>query len=210
MSKKILNEAFQQKQLDPRLKWYCPPASWSLEGNRLSLQPDPKTDYWQKTHYGFANDNGHFLYLEAEGDFVLETQVSLHPAHRFDQAGLMVRLSPDFWLKTSVEYETEGPSKLGAVVTNYGYSDWSFQNFEGEFVPGITLRIHRTGDDYIVEHLQEVLDGHDGLKPQWAQLRVAHLHNLEHRPVQCGLYACSPIEAGFKAEFGYLRVEKPD
>lgn len=35
----------------------------------------------------------------------------------------MIRFSEDCWLKTSVEFESvKEPSRLGAVVTNHGYS----------------------------------------------------------------------------------------
>ena len=34
--------------------------------------------------------------------------------------------------KTSLEYIPEGPSHLGAVVTNNGYSDWSTQDYPTE------------------------------------------------------------------------------
>ncbi|WP_251028015.1 DUF1349 domain-containing protein [Bacillus sp. ISL-77] len=63
-------------------------------------------------------DNGHFLYYEVNGDFRLTTKVKSKPQNRYDQAGLMVRLSSDTWLKTSVEYIPDGNSKLGVVVTN--------------------------------------------------------------------------------------------
>jgi hypothetical protein len=111
----------------------------------------------------------------------------------------MVRLSPACWLKTSVEYEPDAPSRLGVVVTNGGYSDWSTQEFpagRGE----TWLRIRREGTDYIVDASP---DGE-----RWQQLRMAHLHeDRADAPVAAGLYACSPKAAGFAAEFSVLRVE---
>ena len=197
----FLHETFDTPTIDPRLGWYNPPQKWSIHNSCLVIEPDAKTDYWQKTHYGFTADNGHFLYLEVEGDFVLSTKVRFHPAHQYDQAGLMVRISPQCWIKTSVEYETDGPAKLGAVVTNHGYSDWSTQNFlsgsnELEF------RIKRQGNDTIVEYFEP-----DG-KGEWTQIRMAHLEGEHGAPVKCGLYACCPIEAGYSAEFDTLSVRR--
>jgi regulation of enolase protein 1 (concanavalin A-like superfamily) len=80
-------------------------------------------DFWQRTHYGFEADNGQILFAPVAGDFVLATQVRFHPVHQYDQAGLMVRVSPSGWLKTSAEYEPIGPSRLAAVVTNDTSSD---------------------------------------------------------------------------------------
>jgi uncharacterized protein len=196
----ILSEYFAKAELDPRLKWYNPPTRFEVTKGRLYIYPDAKTDYWQKTHYGFSADSGHFLYLEVDGDFTITTRLAFKPAHQYDQAGLMVRLSPDCWLKTSVEYETGAPSKLGAVVTNAGYSDWSTQEFT-HHRNELTLRITRTGDDYVVE---ATTDGHT-----WKQLRMAHLHNPDKTPVQCGLYACSPVDAGYEVEFDNLKIQSP-
>lgn len=206
MSRVVLLEDFDAPSMDDRLKWYCPPARWFLQASRLVVQPDAKTDYWQKTHYGFAVDNGHFLYLEMQGDFLLSTRVHFFPAHQYDQAGLMVYISPECWLKTSVEYEPEGPNRLGAVVTRSGYSDWSTQNFPTS-EQAIALRIRREGEDYGVEY-QGAEVPESGGRVNWIQIRIAHLENPEGKPVRCGLYACSPIAAGYTAGFDYLKIEQ--
>lgn len=198
-----LDETFDAPNFDPRLQWFHAPQKWSIQpdGSVLRVEPEAKTDYWQKTHYGFKADNGHFLFAEVTGDFILSTQVRFQPAHQYDQAGLMVRLSADCWLKTSVEFEPEGPARLGAVVTNYGYSDWSTQNFSGNEV---LLRVRREGGDYTVEYAEAV----NPAEAQWTQIRIAHLHDDGGGAVQAGLYACSPIGAGYVAEFDFLKVEK--
>ena len=181
------------------LSWFCPPDRWSLENGRLTLYPDAKTDYWQRTHYGFQNDNGHFFYTEMVGNFILTTKVRFFPQHQYDQAGLMVRISSDYWLKTSIEFEPDEPNRLGAVVTRYGYSDWSTQDISKQ-VTEYQLRVHRDTDDYTVEYRQFDQD-------PWSQIRMAHLEILAGSTVQCGLYACSPVDTGFKAEFEFLDLE---
>jgi regulation of enolase protein 1 (concanavalin A-like superfamily) len=181
------------------LTWFCPPYQWSVDNGLLILFPDAKTDFWQRTHYGFQNDNGHFFYIETHDNFLLTTKVRFYPQHQYDQAGLMVRISPDFWLKTSIEYEPDVPNRLGAVVTRHGYSDWSTQDISKQ-VQEYQLRIQREGQDFTVEY-RPSNDAH------WSQIRMAHLENLTGAVVQCGLYACSPIDAGFKAEFEFLNFE---
>jgi regulation of enolase protein 1 (concanavalin A-like superfamily) len=112
----------------------------------------------------------------------------------------MVRVSPACWLKTSVEYEPHGPSRLGAVVTNGAWSDWSTQSFPSG-LGAVWLRIHRQGDDYLVES--------SGDGRAWEQIRLAHLHEGHGQAVACGLYACSPKGAGFVAEFSDLTIQAP-
>lgn len=196
-----LHEDFTGPSLDARLRWRCEPASWRIdpEAGSLRVLTDPKTDFWQRTHYGFEADNGHFLHLRAAGDFVLTTRVTSRFAHQYDQAGLMVRLSPTCWLKTSVEFEPEGANRLGAVVTNGGYSDWSTQPLANE-VDTVWFRVRAEASDVIVD---ASLDGRG-----WQQLRMARL--LERDAAEaacCGLYACSPQAAGFEAEFAFLRFD---
>lgn len=194
----ILMENFHG-QLDERFDWFFPPAKWSIENGSLVIYPDAKTDFWQRTHYGFQNDNGHFLYTELTGDFILTTKVNFSPQNQYDQAGLMIRLSPEFWIKTSIEFEPELSNRLGAVVTRHGYSDWSTQDI-AKNICDYQLRIRREGNDYIVEYRSSELES-------WMQIRMAHLENEKQAPVQCGLYACSPIERGFKTQFKFLKLE---
>lgn len=195
----ILNEKFENGVMDKSLKWYCEPSNWKINGDRncLELKTDAGTDYWQKTGYGFEVDNGHFLFTEVEGDFTLMTKVDFYPVNQYDQAGLMVRLSKNCWLKTSVEYENDEPAKLGAVVTNNGYSDWAVQNFPPD-MNSITLRIIRKDADYTVEFFD---------KDEWKLLRLAHLMEDEGKGIKAGLYACSPKGSGYRAEFEYLTIE---
>src|SRR5512137_1329844 len=110
MNELLINELFDKSTFDARLSWYCPPAKWRIRNSCLAIEPDAKTDYWQKTHYGFVPDNGHFLFAEVTGDVIMTTHVRFHPVNQYDQAGLMVRLSSHCWLKTSVEYEPHEPS----------------------------------------------------------------------------------------------------
>jgi regulation of enolase protein 1 (concanavalin A-like superfamily) len=100
------------------------------------LKPADGGDFWQRPHYGFQADSGSFLYLDVDYDFRMTTRVHLYLGHQYDQADLMVRISSDCWIKSSVEHETEQPGVLGAVATNRGHSDWSTQEFQGG-LPGV-------------------------------------------------------------------------
>jgi regulation of enolase protein 1 (concanavalin A-like superfamily) len=184
---------------DPRFGWRCEPKHWSLADGVLTIQPDAPTDFWCKTHYGFEADNGHFRYVRVGSDFRLSAEIVMTPRSQYDQAGLMVRVSKSCWLKTSIEYEPGCPNRLGAVVTNAGYSDWSTQDVAA-WTHQFRLRVTRTGADYVVE---ASLDA-----DKWTHLRTAHLHESGDpaSEVACGVYACSPKAAGFRAEFRNLVI----
>jgi len=178
-----------------RFQWHSEPACWDLDAaaQTLAIRTTERSDFWQRTHYAFRADNGHFLWTAIERDFQMKVDVHMVPLHPYDQAGLMVRISADCWIKTSVEYEDGSVSRLGCVVTNRGYSDWSTQDVPAT-ITDFALRVTRQGADYLV---QAQLTG-----GPWSQLRLAHLDDDSASPsVRCGVYACSPKEPGFTAEF---------
>lgn len=183
--------------MDSRLRWFNEPAGVVFEGEGVWFETGAGTDFWQRTHYGFRADSGHFLFRDVVGDFECETLVRFHGVNQYDQAGLMVRVSADCWLKTSVEYEGPEPARLGAVVTNGGYSDWSTQDV-GAGVDVMKFRVVRTGSDYLV---------YAELAGRWTQIRMARLgESREDGSVSVGLYACSPRGAGFAPRFEYLKI----
>lgn len=196
----ILDERFTQSALDPRLRWLNPPPTWTVEPSlpALVLTPAARTDFWQQTHYGFRADNGPFLFAEIPGDFTLTTKVRSHPVHQYDQAGLMIRVDANCWIKTAVEYELSGPAKLGVVITHQGFSDWSVQDFP-HASREIGLRIRKTALDFTIEFSEKE-------SGDWRLLRLAHLPIAAAAPLACGLYACCPKGDGFRAEFEFLEI----
>ncbi len=184
---------FDFSGLDGRGSWLNAPPEWRV-GRGLKLVTGPKTDFWQRTHYGFRRDDGHLFHLLVSGDFTLETRVRWTPRSQYDQCGLMVRAGPESWLKCSVEYEGEEPARLGSVVTNLGFSDWATQDV-GPELRAMSWRVSRREDDFLVECSA------DGAS--WRQLRVAHLHDCPEE-LAAGAYACSPVGEGFECTFEYL------
>lgn len=199
--KLILHETFEKAHLERALQWRCEPKHWFIDTTRsqLTLETDAQTDYWQKTHYGFEADNGHFLYMTTQKNFRMTTRVEAVPRSRYDQAGLMIRHSENAWVKTSLEYIPDGFSKLGAVVTNKGYSDWSTQYVDYKDM-NLYFRISRIGQNCYVDFS---LDGED-----WKQIRIAHLDIPEGDPLALGLYACSPQGEKQGVRFDFLSVEE--
>ena len=187
------------------MQWRNPPPDYALTAQGLKVVTAAQTDFWQRTHYGFQVDNGHHLYLPLTGDFTLSTKVTSTPKHQYDQAGLLVWSSSECWLKTAVEFEPDQPSRLGAVVTNHGWSDWSTQDLGPDY-GAAWFRIVRTQSDYTVSAATGAPES--DLPKNWTQIRMAHLHEGAG-PICAGLYVCSPQAAGFVATFAWLEVEGP-
>lgn len=173
--------------------WFNEPTKVHV-GNGLEIWTDSGTDFWQRTHYGFRNDNGHCLLQDIEGDFTLSTQVEFRPQGQYDQCGLVLRLDEDNWIKASTEYISPENSKLGSVVTNLGYSDWATQDISPD-VGQLWYRASKRGSDV---RLDFSLDG-----VVWQQMRICHLHQPSAK-ITVGVYACSPLENSLWCRFNWL------
>lgn len=176
--------------------WLNEPES-RISGDRIEILTSPGTDFWQRTHYGFQRDNGHCFLTGISEDFSLSVRTVYHPQKQYDQCGLIVRIDNENWLKTSTEFETPNHSRLGSVVTNTGWSDWATIDLEGS-PKEMHYRIQSRGRDFLIEYSP------DGTV--WKQLRIAHLHKTDGK-ILAGIYACSPMDSRFPAEFDRLCLE---
>jgi regulation of enolase protein 1 (concanavalin A-like superfamily) len=190
-------ENFRTPSLPPSFYWFNEPSTYRL-GDGLEIFTDEKTDFWQRTHYGFRRDDGHCLLTTLAGDFSIMARVEFRPQERYDQCGLIVRVDGENWIKTSTEYEDEQVSRLGSVVTNLGYSDWATQDVPSAHRE-VGYRISRRGSDFRIE---SSLDGRN-----WLQMRIAHLHQAPAQ-LAAGIYACSPIGKAFWCRFSMLEISE--
>jgi uncharacterized protein len=193
-------------------KWINQPKRYDIANNSVVITTEPETDLWQRSYYGFRNDNAPALLLDSPDNFTFAVRTSFEYRNRYDQCGAIVYLDTDNWFKASVEYESADFSRLGSVVTNNGYSDWATTDIET--VKRIWYRLSRRGPDFLVE---SSFDGSD-----YKQMRIGHLHALGEttaemgkldppavptRSVSFGLYACSPLESSFEARFDNIKIE---
>jgi len=109
---------------------------------------------------------------------------------------LILYLNEQNWMKASVEYENQAFSRLGSVVTNLGYSDWASTDIPAS-VSEMGYRLSRRGMDFYIENS---LDG-----IHFKQMRMFHLHKIVSE-IKVEVYACSPLESCFKAEFSDFRI----
>lgn len=193
-------------------KWINPPQEFTINTDIVSIKTDPHSDFWQRSYYGFRNDNAHALQITSEENFTFTVKVKFDYQDMFDQAGVVIYLDSQNWFKASVEAENEAISRLGSVVTNFGYSDWATTDIAPTNV--MWYRLSRRGPDFLIE---SSTDGE-----QFVQMRVFHLHILGETtaemgkmnppmapalPIRFGLYACSPLDSSFTAHFTEISLE---
>ena len=118
---------------DDRLRWTNgKPSKWSIDSNgTLTISPTPGLDFWSRTFYKpllIKHDAQIFLaQTDADEEVSVTTAFTLLPRSQFDQAGIMVYVDDNCWMKAGVEY-TDGHPRLSCVVTN-NVRDFSFSLF---------------------------------------------------------------------------------
>ena len=177
-----------------RMQWFNEPESWAIEGNTLTMDVTPQSDYWRISHYGFTVDDAPFLYTLRGGEFEVKVKISGDYKVRFDQAGLMLRVDKENYIKTGIEY-VDGKYNLSAVVT-HTTSDWSVIELE-EPVEYVWIKAVRRLDAV------EIFYSFDD--KQYTMMRNCWLE--DNTPVMVGVMAACPDGNGFKATFENFSIK---
>jgi regulation of enolase protein 1 (concanavalin A-like superfamily) len=186
-------KTFSQDELVPRMKWMNEPASWKLTDGRIIVRSKPKTDFWRKTFYGYITDNGHFFHVPAGGEFTFEARIGGHYSALYDQAGLMVRVDAENWVKCGTEF-VDGERHASVVFTR-DFSDWSTMKDLSADGP-VWWRVVRSKDSL------ETLCSADGKKFQ--SVRQGYL--IPDRPAEVGIMCAAPEGGGFECAFDNLKL----
>lgn len=179
------------------LFWIREPWHTVMDDHKIEMITEPATDLWQRTYYGFRNDNAPVLQMKtSEPYFSFVVKTEFESKHRFDQCGIVLYLDSDNWLKASIEFENEEFQRLGSVVTNHGYSDWATTDISAS-IKEMWYRLSRRESDYCMECSQ------DGVN--FKQMRICHMWDGAEE-ISFGIYACSPEESSFRAVFTDMKM----
>jgi regulation of enolase protein 1 (concanavalin A-like superfamily) len=176
--------------------WLNEPARWSAEGDSLQIVTDNATDFWRETHYGFTRDSGHFLGFPAGEAFTAELRVRADFQTLYDQAGIMVRVDAQHWVKAGIEF-SDGRAMLASVLTD-GQSDWATAPYEHD---ARDFRMRATVADGVLR-LQVSADG-----KLWPLMRLAPFPKASSCLV--GPMACTPERAGLNVAFSAFLLMPP-
>ena len=87
-----------------KMQWFNEPENWEITDNTLSMSVTPHSDYWRISHYGFTVDDAPFYYTTYGGEFEVKVKITGDYKVRFDQAGLMLRIDKENYIKTGIEF----------------------------------------------------------------------------------------------------------
>jgi regulation of enolase protein 1 (concanavalin A-like superfamily) len=178
--------------------WRNEPPFHEQRGDELVVRTGKDTDYWNNTFYGFKHGDGHFRATPIAGDFSLELTFSANYQRLYDQAGAMLWVDENNWLKCGTEF-TDGALHFSVVVTRDDQSDWSVMTLGGDPFAPVTLRLTRHA-----EALRIQIRKPDGT---WPLVRLCYLRMPE--TVEVGPMTCSPTGEGLEARFSRIAIGEP-
>lgn len=182
-------------------KTFCiyEPKKHEFKDKEIIITTDPGTDFWQRTYYGFRNDNAPAVLMKTEEKYFSFTiRTDFNSKKQFDQCGVIIYQNSDNWFKASIEYENEEYQRLGSVVTNNGYSDWATTDVYGS-IKSMYYRLSRRESDFCIENS---IDG-----KAFKQMRIFHLFEGD-KEINFGVYACSPSNSSFEAKFSEINISE--
>ncbi|WUL62420.1 DUF1349 domain-containing protein [Streptomyces sp. NBC_00344] len=178
--------------------WLNPPRTAAADGSDLVVTTRDRTDFWRTTGYGFVHDDGHALLTELSAGSAVEVTFVAEFGTLYDQAGVMVRVDPETWIKAGVELTDSAPH-LGAVVT-HGRSDWSMAPVPEWAGRQVTVRASRAGNAVTIRARCE--------DSPWRMVRLAPLDPAA--AASAGPFCCSPLREGLEVRFSRFTVGPAD
>ncbi len=177
-----------------KMQWFNEPTKWEIKNNSLTMNVTPQSDYWRISHYGFTVDDAPFLYTMRGGEFEVKVKVTGDYTARFDQAGLMLRIDHENYIKAGIEF-VDGKYNLSTVVTHHT-SDWSIIALDRP-VPFVWIKAVRRLDAI------EVFYSFDDVT--YTLMRNAWMP--DNHPIMVGVMAACPDGNGFKARFDNFSIK---
>lgn len=177
-----------------KMQWFNEPTKWEIKNNSLTMNVTPQSDYWRVSHYGFTVDDAPFLYTMRGGEFEVKVKVTGDYTARFDQAGLMLRIDHENYIKAGIEF-VDGKYNLSTVVTHHT-SDWSIIALDRP-VPFVWIKAVRRLDAI------EVFYSFDDVT--YTLMRNAWMP--DNHPIMVGVMAACPDGNGFKARFDNFSIK---
>lgn len=177
-----------------KMNWFNEPEQWEVKEGTLSMFVTPQTDYWRISHYGFTVDDAPFYYATYGGEFEVKAKISGDYKARFDQAGLMLRIDHENYIKAGIEF-VDGKYNVSVVVT-HEKSDWSVIALD-KTPAHIWIKAVRRLDAV------ELFYSYDD--KTYTMMRNAPL--ADNTPVMIGLMAASPDGKGFNVKFENFKVK---
>lgn len=171
------------------------PDAWTSMDEGLDGQAPPHTDLFTDPLSDRKLNSAPMLLFPTSGDFLLEAEVTVEFASKFDAGVLLLWQDADYWAKLCYEYSPQGQPMVVSVVTRGASDDC---NSIAMTEHRIHLRVGRRGPGCVFHYST------DG--SYWHMVRA---FRLREGPMQAGFLVQSPTGDGCRVQFRKIRF-RPD
>ena len=166
------------------------------KGDDIKVTCPMETDFWRGTLHGFIKDDAPFYWTTADNDFEARLTIKGKFKVLYDQAGLMLRIDEENWIKLGICYYRD--QLYVSCCFTRGLSDWS------------THRLPKTTkieNFYVwVKRTAEVIDCYYSLDNEnWIRIRQGYFSDKPR--VRVGMMCAAPESAGFKVTFSDFMIK---
>ncbi|MBS2938367.1 DUF1349 domain-containing protein [Nocardioides sp. J2M5] len=169
-------------------RWLHEP-TWRVPDDELVVDAAKGSDLWRHTSYGFVRDSAHALLQPIAAGQAFEVDVHASMSEQFDQAGVLLRVDEERWLKAGLEL-ADGRLGLGVVMTD-GRSDWSTAPVDDWAGTWVRIRVSVADDSVTVRARPD--------RGAWQLVRLVPFDGS--RAATAGPYCAAPSRSGWTARF---------
>jgi regulation of enolase protein 1 (concanavalin A-like superfamily) len=172
------------------MRWANEPEKWKQKDEQIKVTCPSEVDYWRGTLHGFIKDDAPFYWMYADHDFEARLSIKGKFKGLYDQAGLMIRLDEENWIKVGICMFRD-QLHVSCVFTR-GMSDWSTHRLpKGKKVEWFHVWVKR------IEETIEVFYSLDNTN--WIRIRQGHF--VDAPRLRVGMMCAAPESGGYKVTF---------
>ena len=171
-------------------RWLNEPEKWKeKENGDVKVTCPMESDMWRGTLHGFIKDDAPFYWMSVANNFEAQLSVKGKFKYTYDQAGLMLRIDEENWIKLGICYYRE--QLYVSCCFTRGQSDWSTHRLPKTKIDKFHVRVKRN---------EEVIDCYYSLdKENWIRIRQGYFSSKPK--IRVGMMCAAPDSAGFKVTF---------
>jgi regulation of enolase protein 1 (concanavalin A-like superfamily) len=177
------------------MRWTHEPEKWKQKGDDIKVTCPEEVDYWRNTLHGFVKDDAPFYWMYADYDFEARLSMKGKFKYLYDQAGMMIRLDEDNWIKTGICHYRD--QLYVSCCFTRGNSDWSTHRLPKRKIDWFHVWCKRKGE--VVECYYS-LDNEN-----WIRIRVGHFSDAPR--LRVGMMCAAPESTGFKVTFSNFLIK---
>eukprot|EP00934_Nitzschia_sp_Nitz4_P005248 Nitzschia sp. Nitz4//scaffold69_size99277//89901//90671//NITZ4_004649-RA/size99277-processed-gene-0.89-mRNA-1//-1//CDS//3329556763//5238//frame0 len=177
------------------MRWTHEPKKWKQIDEDVKVWCPGEVDYWRNTLHGFVKDDAPFYWMYVDYEFEARLSFKAKLRELYDQAGLMLRLDEENWIKLGLMHYRD--QLYVSCVFTRGNSDWSTHRLPKRKIEWFHVWAKRK------ENYVECFYSLDN--ENWIRIRQGHFTDAPR--LRVGMMCAAAESDGFKATFSNFLIK---